>query len=857
MFGLGANTKKPKEPGSLMSLLSETSHLNSLENDTGFASPSSLFTDQPAETGKQEDIKPTSSAHGELPIPTSPPPVLSEAYASRAKELIELNRKVRSLGGVFEFDLPRIAVIGSQSSGKSSLVEAISGISVPRDSGTCTRCPMECHMTRDEDGTWSSIIHLVRTECDARETALSTTRTQFGPEITDKNDLELWIRRAQAAILSPHRKETDFYGMSAEVITHVLKEDFRTVSFSKDTIEVEVRDPELVPLTFVDLPGLIQFHENPQTILTVQDLVRSFIGGNKRSNTLILIVIPMSGKLDHLFSVSVADPCLSDDINNQEAMKFAKEFDTEGLRTIGVLTKPDLITSGAIGSQVEWRNTLEGRGRYPLKHGYYCVRLPDDAERELRHPRAKSHQLAHEFFTTTAPWDAFPNRKLFGIPNLVSNVSSLLVELIESNLPSLRKEVTRLLKNYQKEFSELPEPPRDEPLVLLMLLLNKYSAEVQSAVTGETHRDLSQRNRVTYSRFKAALWATGIEFKPYIQDQPQADADVIRTLETREGFDSTATPEWERVKTPAFTQKMDVKDVRKVIHESIAWELPGHVPFRATEVLVERITCKWSRPAVACFDSVFNNMWNMLEKLIARHFDKYDALRELVRDLTRNEFEAHKKDALDALKSLVENEQRPLYTQNYENFQTERDQWRKRFTEASSGGYKPFNEEHRTEYHDELNLMGDVRAYFNVAFKRFIDVVPLLIENRLDRTFATNLPARLIGSIRVDDPEKLADIMAEKAVVRERRKTLKEYITRLSEIQALIGQASDDHVKDVAFMEGVSARSPASPGQDTVHLAETLSIVDSIDMVSLPSEMEVKAPKVMGRGKRKSGRDRA
>jgi hypothetical protein len=88
--------------------------------------------------------------------------------------------------------------------------------------------------------------------------------------------------------------------------------------------------------------GLIQFHENPQTILTVQDLVKSFIGGNKRSNTLILIVIPMSGKPDHLFSVSMADSCLSDDINNQEAMKFAKEFDKEGLRTIG---KPVLVFS--------------------------------------------------------------------------------------------------------------------------------------------------------------------------------------------------------------------------------------------------------------------------------------------------------------------------------------------------------------------------------------------------------------------------------------------------------------------------------------------------------------------------------
>ena len=38
-----------------------------------------------------------------------------------------------------DIDLPQIAVIGSQSAGKSSLIESISGITLPRAAGTCTR----------------------------------------------------------------------------------------------------------------------------------------------------------------------------------------------------------------------------------------------------------------------------------------------------------------------------------------------------------------------------------------------------------------------------------------------------------------------------------------------------------------------------------------------------------------------------------------------------------------------------------------------------------------------------------------------------------------------------------------------
>lgn len=100
---------------------------------------------------------------------------------------------------------------------------------------------------RSTSGNWSCSISLQIDE-DERRTVLP-----FGSKIYTRSDVELWIRRAQAAVLSPHRPPSDFLKLSE----HELKTgvDPERLQFSKNSVRVDIMDPESPNLDFVDLPG--------------------------------------------------------------------------------------------------------------------------------------------------------------------------------------------------------------------------------------------------------------------------------------------------------------------------------------------------------------------------------------------------------------------------------------------------------------------------------------------------------------------------------------------------------------------------------------------------------------------------
>lgn len=118
------------------------------------------------------------------------------------------------------------------------------------------RCPTECSLLSTEPGgKWSCQISL-RLHFDSRgERQFRTQSIHFGPLLADAREVEVWLRRAQGAILSPHRPHTDFHDLDRDQIHAVLNNDSQTLKFSQNAVVVDIKDPEATDLLFIDLPG--------------------------------------------------------------------------------------------------------------------------------------------------------------------------------------------------------------------------------------------------------------------------------------------------------------------------------------------------------------------------------------------------------------------------------------------------------------------------------------------------------------------------------------------------------------------------------------------------------------------------
>ena len=119
---------------------------------------------------------------------------------------------------------------------------------------------MECNMSSNANTGWSCKIH-IRYEYNQNGEAQPHVSQSFGPVIKNQSHVELWIRRAQAAVLSPHRPPSDFLAMSESEIRENARTDAAILPFSNNVVQVNLEDPDATDLSFIDLPGkfLISF----------------------------------------------------------------------------------------------------------------------------------------------------------------------------------------------------------------------------------------------------------------------------------------------------------------------------------------------------------------------------------------------------------------------------------------------------------------------------------------------------------------------------------------------------------------------------------------------------------------------
>jgi len=207
---------------------------------------------------------------------------------------------LRSQGISHYVSLPQIIVCGDQSSGKSSVLEAISGVSFPTKSNLCTRFPTELVLRKTSHiGVSVSIVpHYSRSESE------QLSLGSFHEKLDGFDGLPTLIESAKAAMgISTHGK-----------------------AFSKDLLRIEVSGPDRPHLTIVDLPGLIHSETKQQSasdVELVQDVVQTYM---KEPRSIMLAVV--SAKNDYA---------------NQIVLKLARIADKKGNRTLGVITKPDTL----------------------------------------------------------------------------------------------------------------------------------------------------------------------------------------------------------------------------------------------------------------------------------------------------------------------------------------------------------------------------------------------------------------------------------------------------------------------------------------------------------------------------------
>jgi GTPase SAR1 family protein len=331
--------------------------------------------------------------------------------------------------------LPQIIVCGDQSSGKSSVLEAISGVSFPIKSNLCTRFPTELVLRRTPhiNAAVSIVPHESRTEAE-RKALLA-----FHEELNSFDDLPQLIESAKAEMgITAHSK-----------------------AFAKDILRVEVTGPDHPHLTIVDLPGLIHSETKNQTIADVeliQDVVQSYM---REPRCIILAVVSAKN-----------------DFANQVVLKLARKADPSGIRTLGVITKPDTLVPG--GESEAMYISLARNQEVEFRHGWHVLRNVDSEKGDLSDRDAEEAK----FFSSGA-WSALP-LSFLGIDKLRSRLSKVLLGQIAAELPGLMDEISQKFKSCRDQVSRLGNPrtnPQEQRLYLVHLS-ESFQALVNASVGG-------------------------------------------------------------------------------------------------------------------------------------------------------------------------------------------------------------------------------------------------------------------------------------------------------------------------------------------------------------------------------------
>ncbi|KAI4886761.1 hypothetical protein NFI96_027917 [Prochilodus magdalenae] len=564
---------------------------------------------------------------------------LNEQYEEKVRPCIDLIDSLRSLGVEKDLALPAIAVIGDQSSGKSSVLEALSGVALPRGSGIVTRCPLELKMkrSREEDGWHGKISYQGHEE-----------------ELDDPVEVEKKIREAQ----------DEMAGVG--------------VGISDDLISLEITSADVPDLTLIDLPGIarVAVKGQPEDIGDqIKRLIRKFI---TKQETINLVVVPCNV-----------------DIATTEALKMAQVEDPNGERTLGILTKPDLVDKGTEETVVD----IVHNEIINLTKGYMIVRCRGQKEIMDRVSLTDAMEKEKAFFKDHAQFSTLFEEGKATIPKLAEKLTLELVNHIERSLPRLEEQIEAKLAETQVELERYGDGPPTDPSERIYFLIDKVTAFTQDALNltiGEELKNAPDLNIFSKLRMKFASWKEHLDY------------------------------------SGMTFNKLIEKEVKEYEMKYRGRELPGFINYKTFEVMVKNQIKKLEEPAIRKLKEISDLIRKTFIELAQSSFMGFPNLLKTAKTLIDGIKQEKEAEAETLLRTqfkmeLIVYSQDHTYSHSLSSVRQEEedeDGFSKGVKISGFGSSLISN----TDNHATLQeLMRHLKSYYSIASKRLADQIPLVM----------------------------------------------------------------------------------------------------------------------------------
>ncbi|RQM08596.1 hypothetical protein DH86_00000306 [Scytalidium sp. 3C] len=389
------------------------------------------------------------------------------------------------------------------------------------------------------------------------------------PDLTAGGDKEANVDEWGEFLHIPGQKFHDFNKIREEIVRETEAKTGRNAGISPAPINLRIYSPNVLTLTLVDLPGLTKVPVGDQPKDIEKQIKEMVLKQISKPNAIILAVTSANT-----------------DLANSDGLKLAREVDPEGQRTIGVLTKVDLMDEGT-----DVVDILAGR-IIPLRLGY--VPVVNRGQRDIDNKKAIAAALENEkqFFENHK---AYRNKSSYcGTPYLARKLNLILMMHIKNTLPDIKARISASLQKYTAELQGLGDSMLGNSANIVLNIITEFSNEYRTVLEGNNNElsstELSGGARISFVFHE--LYSNGVKA------------------------------------VDPFDQVKDV-DIRTILYNSSGSSPALFVGTTAFELIVKQQIKRLEEPSLKCVSLVYDELVRILSQLLGKQlFRRYPQLKE-------------------------------------------------------------------------------------------------------------------------------------------------------------------------------------------------------------------------------------